>query len=275
MLIGNVHFDFGSKTYIMGILNLSLDSFSGDGLGNNMELVLKTALEMEKFGANVIDLGAESTRRVNNKVRSSQLNYDEEINALIPVIRALRSVITVPLSVDTYKPLVAQRCLEEGVNIINNIWGTRCDPQMFNLVASWNVPIIIMHNNYSNRYHNLIAEIYSSLKYSINFALSCGVNIRNIILDPGLGFGKIVNQNLDIERKLDVFKNLGCPLLIGPSRKSHIGIVLGDLPVTQRFEGTAGVVSTSIVHKVDIVRVHDVQEISRISRMVDLLTRNK
>ena len=122
MLIGNVHFDFGSKTYIMGILNLSLDSFSGDGLGNNMELVLKTALEMEKFGANVIDLGAESTRRVNNKVRSSQLNYDEEINALIPVIRALRSVITVPLSVDTYKPLVAQRCLEEGVNIINNIF---------------------------------------------------------------------------------------------------------------------------------------------------------
>ncbi len=275
MLIRDRHFDFGSKTYIMGILNLSLDSFSGDGLGNNIELVIQTAIQMEESGADIIDIGAESTRRSNNQVQSVQIDYKEEINALVPVIRALTSAISIPLSVDTYKPLVAQHCLEAGVNVINNIWGTRCDPDMFKLVSSWDVPIIIMHNNYSNRYHNLISEIYSSLKYSINFALSCDVNIRNIILDPGLGFGKIVNQNLDIERKLDVLKNLGCPLLIGPSRKSHIGIVLGDLPVTQRFEGTAGIVSTSIAQKVDIVRVHDVKEISRVSRMVDLLTRNK
>ena len=204
MLIRDRHFDFGSKTYIMGILNLSLDSFSGDGLGNNIELVIQTAIQMEESGADIIDIGAESTRRSNNQVQSVQIDYKEEINALVPVIRALTSAISIPLSVDTYKPLVAQHCLEAGVNVINNIWGTRCDPDMFKLVSSWDVPIIIMHNNYSNRYHNLISEIYSSLKYSINFALSCDVNIRNIILDPGLGFGKIVNQNLDIERKLDV-----------------------------------------------------------------------
>jgi len=275
---GGVEFRWGERTYVMGILNLSPDSFSGDGVGG-IKATLSRARHLASEGADIIDVGGESTRP-----GSAPISVDEEIRRVIPVIERLASELSIPLSIDTYKSEVARRALEAGAKMLNDQWGLKHDPRLAELAAEWGVPLILMSNQRDKGgydaglkrdtadYRDVMVEITSSLKASIGLAIKLGVLQENIILDPGIGFGKAWQQDLEIIQRLPELRGLGRPILVGPSRKSLIGRVL-DLPVHDRLEGTAAAVAIAIAHGADMVRVHDVQQMVRVCRMSDAIIR--
>lgn len=264
----NMTFHWGSRTYIMGILNVTPDSFSDGGKFHNFDQALFHAEEMVKEGADIIDVGGESTRPGYQRISD-----EEEIERIAPILEALLKEIEVPISVDTYKSGVAKAALEIGVDIINDIWGLLEDKELAKLAAQYNVPLIMMHNKKDTQYNSLMDEILASLRYSVSLAKEAGVPDQNIILDPGIGFGKDLEQNIEVMRHLEEFRTLGYPILLGTSRKSIIGKTL-DLPANERMEGTAATVTLGIAKgAADIIRIHDVKEMVRVARMTDAMVR--
>ncbi len=265
---GSLSIEWGKRTYIMGILNVTPDSFSGDGVRNDVGLALEQALRFQNDGADIIDVGGESTRP-----GSIPVDLDEERRRVIPVVRSLVSKLSIPISVDTYKPRLAEEAIGAGAAMINDIWGLKHDISMASIVSHSNVPVILMHNQDGVEYSDLIPDVIDSLSKSIEYAIDSGIREENIILDPGIGFGKTPSHNLQLIRRLGEIKAMGFPVLIGTSRKSTLGLVL-DLPVDDRLEGTAATVAISIANGVDIVRVHDVREMKRVSLMSDAIVRD-
>ena len=266
---GDREFRWGERTFIMGVLNVTPDSFSGDGLGGDIEAALAQARRLEAEGADIIDIGGESTRP-----QSSPVSAEEELSRVIPVIEKLAREITVPISIDTYKPDVARRALDAGAGMINDIRGLRLNTELARVAAEWEVPLVIMANQRETTYDQIIPEVISFLKRSIDLAQDAGVDRENIIIDPGIGFGKTLEGNLELIRRLGELKELGRPILLGTSRKSMIGMVL-DLPPEQRLEGTAVTIALGIAGGTDIVRVHDVLEMGRVARMSDAIIRGR
>ena len=278
----NSIFDFGSKTYIMGILNVTPDSFSDGGKFFSVETAVNHAIEMEKEGADIIDIGGESTRP-----GSKPVDIDEEINRVIPVIEELASKIKIPLSIDTYKSEVAKKALDLGVAMVNDITALRHDKNLASLVAEYNVPICLMHmkgepqNMQQNpTYEDVVKEIYDFLIERINFAISIGIKKQNIIIDPGLGFGKRtgkgIEDNSEIIHRLSELKDLGYPILIGASKKTFIGNMCGcksPLSVNERLGGSIAAANTAVMNGADIVRVHDVKETRQSLDFVDKIVR--
>jgi dihydropteroate synthase len=252
----------------MGIINVTPDSFSGDGLGRDLPAVVEQALRFQDQGADFLDLGAESTRPGHEPISA-----DEELGRLIPALEAISARVRLPISVDTYKSRVARQALAAGATIINDIWGLQADPNLAVVAAESGAPLVLMHNQKTRQYRDLLPDIFVSLKHSAAQALQAGVLRENIILDPGFGFGKTPAHNLEVLRRLPEFRSLGYPLLMGTSRKSTIGLVL-DLPVAERIEGTAATVALSIAGGADIVRVHDVKAMVRVCRMTDAVVRD-
>lgn len=264
--------DLSSRTHIMGILNVTPDSFSDGGKFFQPGQAIEHGIQMAEDGADIVDIGAESTRPGAKPVAA-----DEELRRIIPILEGLLKQVAVPISIDTYKSSVAETALEAGAQMINDISGLRFDPQMRHVIAKYRVPVVIMHIKGEPRnmqqhpyYGDLIGEISGYLAESIQLAEEAGIQREKIIVDPGIGFGKRLMDNYEILRRLDEFQKLGCPILIGPSRKSFIGKVL-DLPSDQRLEGTIAAVAIGIQHGAHLVRVHDVKEISRACRIIDLL----
>jgi dihydropteroate synthase len=265
---GNTDFRWGERTYIMGIINMSPDSFSGDGFGSDAG---KAILQAERFiaeGADIIDIGGESTRP-----GSQPTTTEEEINRVIPIIERLAAEINAPISIDTGKSAVANRSLAAGASMINDVWGLKQDPALARVAAEAGVPIILTSNqrNKSCR-QDIMTAVIADLEKSIALAIKAGVVEQNIIIDPGIGFGKSLEQNLEIIRRLAELKFLNKPILLGTSRKSVIGLVL-DLPPDQRLEGTAATVAIGITNGADIIRVHDVKQMARVCRMSDAIIR--
>lgn len=285
--VRNVEFVWGRRTYVMGIINVTPDSFSGDGLLRRsrdwVEAAVTQALRFVEDGADILDVGGESTRP-----GAQPIDAAEEKRRVLPVIRALREVTDVPISIDTYKADVAAAALDAGADMVNDVWGLRMDPEMAPLVARRRVPVVLMHNRSRPKnavqearlggryvgieYENLIEDIKRELMESVALAHAAGVPDDLIILDPGIGFGKTVEQNLELIDRLDEIKALGYPLLVGPSRKSFIGYTL-NLPPEERVEGTAAAVAICIDRGADIVRVHDVRYMVRVARMTDAIVR--
>ena len=242
-------------------------SFSGDGFDSDIAGVNKQGLAFQAEGADILDLGAQSTRPGHIEITAKS-----ELDRLIPALEGLTNNVDIPISVDTYKSEVAKAALESGASIINDIWGLKHDPNIARIAAEHEAPIILMHNQSTTNYNDLIANILESLNHSIELALESGVSKANIIIDPGIGFGKTPDQNLEIIKRLKEFSTLGVPTLIGTSRKSTIGYIL-DTPPHERLEGTASTIALSISAGVDIIRVHDVREMVRVSRMTDAIIR--
>lgn len=258
---------WGNRTYVMGIINLSPDSFSGDGLGDDIPAIVEQALRFQDEGADFLDVGAESTRP-----GARPITQAEEIRLLVPALEAVGAVAKVPVSVDTYKANVARAAVAAGAGIINDVWGLKFDPRLAEVASESGAPLILMHNQANREYGNLIPDVMESLLTSVGIAAASGVSRDNMALDPGIGFGKTPDHNLEILNRLDELKALGFPLLVGTSRKSTIGYVL-DLPVEERLEGTAATVALSIARGADIVRVHDVKQMARVCRMTDAIIR--
>ncbi len=286
MTVGGQRFTWGERTYVMGILNLTPDSFSGDGLIRGTDFVEAAVTQARRFaeeGANILDVGGESTRP-----GSMPVGTEEEMARVIPVIERLAQDIDLPISIDTYKAQVAEAALDAGASLVNDVWGLRMDPDLGPLVAQRGVPVVLMHNRsrpkdaaQSERlggryvgveYVDLMADLIRELRESIEGALEAGVAWEKIIVDPGIGFGKTVEQNLEILRRLRELRVLGRPVLLGTSRKSVVGYTL-DLSPEERVEGTGATVALGIASGVDIVRVHDVKEIVRVARMADAIVR--
>jgi len=261
-------FDYNKRTYIMGILNVTPDSFSDGGNFNSVDKALEHAREMIKEGADIIDLGGESTRPGHEYV-----DADEELRRIIPVIKKLKSELDIPISVDTYKAKVAEESLKLGVEMINDIWGLRNDKNMANVIAKYNAYVCIMHNQDNTEYDkDIIESIKEFLLESINIAIESGIDKDKIVLDPGIGFGKTYEQNLEVLKRLGELKSLGYPILLGTSRKSVIGNTL-NLPPQERVEGTIATTVLGIKDGVDIVRVHDVEKNLRAAKMADAIYR--
>jgi len=256
----------------MGICNLSPDSFSGDGLGSDIEAVVDLARRFVAEGADIIDVGGESTRP--GKEPLSVDDIDDELRLVIPAIERLASEIPVPISIDTYKSGVASRAVKAGAAVINDIWGLKRDPTLADLAAEAGVPIILMSNQRDAPCQDIMPEIISDLERSTSLAIKAGIPEQDIIIDPGIGFGKSLEQNLEIVRRLAELKSLGRPILLGSSRKLMIGLVL-DLPADQRLEGTAATVAIGIANGADMVRVHDVKSMVRVCRMSDAIMRRR
>ena len=270
---GGTTFRWGERTYVMGVVNVTPDSFSGDGLAHDVEAAVALALRMEAEGADIVDVGGESTRRYDDRPAAVPIRAEEELRRVVPVIERMSSELTIPISVDTYKAEVARRCLESGASMVNNVWGVPGDSEMLGVVAEHGVPIVLMHNQTGHQYGDLISDITEALGGAVEMARESGIPRENIIVDPGIGFGKVADQSLEIERRLAEFKVIGSPILVGPSRKSHIGLVLGGLPPEDRLEGAAAVVALCISGGADVVRVHDVKEMVRVARMSDAILR--
>jgi len=263
-----------TRTLVMGILNVTPDSFSDRGLYGDAEAAIRHGLQMAEDGADVIDVGGESTRP-----GAQAVTAEEELARVIPIVEALADQIRTPISIDTYKPEVARAALDAGAGIINDIMGL-ADPEMRALSAERRTPSIIMHMKGTPRtmqedpvYEDVVSEIMAFLRERVEAVVGAGLPREYLIVDPGIGFGKTAEHNLEIIRKLADFKSLGLPILIGPSRKAFIGKVLGDLPPTERLEGTAAAVALSIANGANIVRVHDVKEMVRVARVSDAVVR--
>ncbi len=286
--MSETHFEWGSQTYIMGIVNVTPDSFSGDGLARDETWVEKAVAQAEAqvaAGAHILDIGGESTRP-----GSSPTPLDEELRRVIPAVRAVAARVQIPISVDTYKAEVAQQAIEAGASIINDVWGLRMDNDMARVAAESSVPVILMHNRSKPKdavqeaqlggryigveYNELLGDIKRELSDSVEMALQAGVKEDCIIIDPGIGFGKTVEQNLELVDRLGELKELGYPILVGPSRKSFVGYTL-NLPPEQRVEGTAAAVTLCIDRGADIVRVHDVLPMARVAKIADAIVRRK
>lgn len=264
----NTEFHWGERTYIMGVINLSPDSFSGDGL-SNPEAAEAQAKRFIAEGADIIDIGGESTRP-----GSQPVSVDEELGRVAPVIERLAAKLPVPISIDTYKSAVASRALDAGASMINDVWGLKQDAKLAEIAAEFGVPIILTSNQRDKPCDDIMPEVISSLKRSISLAMAAGLARENIIVDPGIGFGKSLEQNLEIIRRLAELKSLDRPILLGTSHKSFIGLVL-DLPPDQRLEGTAATIAIGIAHGADIIRVHDVKQMARVCRMSDAIMRRR
>ena len=261
-------FDFGEKTYIMGILNVTPDSFSDGGEYTNVELAIKHSKEMIEQGADIIDIGGESTRP-----GSALVDESEEIKRVIPVVKKLINSIDVPISVDTYKSSVASEVLKMGVPMINDIWGLQKDKLMADVIAKHDAYVVIMHNQDGTEYEeDIMLSINKFLRNSIEIAKKAGIKEDKIILDPGIGFGKTSEQNMYVMKHIDELKELGYPILLGTSRKSMIGKIL-DLPAKERVEGTIATTVMGIIQGVDIVRVHDIKENIRAAKVTDAIYR--
>ena len=270
-MCGNRRLVWGSRTYIMGVVNVSHDSFSGDGI-RDVSAAVAQAQRFVEEGADIIDIGGESTRAIEGDPKYTRISEDDELRRVIPVLENLVSRISNPISVDTYKPKVARFALEAGASMLNDIWGLRFDVAMAELAALHQIPMVLMHNQDEVLYSDLLSEVKDSLKKSVWKAKQVGLKDENIILDPGIGFAKSTKDSLEIIRRLKEIKDLGYPILLGTSRKSFIGSVL-DLPVEQRLEGSSASVALAIANGADIVRVHDVKAMTRVARMADAVVR--
>ncbi len=283
---GKQLFDWGHRTYVMGIINVTPDSFSGDGTYNAQNYVDASLKQAERFaneGADIVDIGGESTRP-----GAELVEPEEELERIIPVVEAIQANLDIPISIDTYKATVAEAAIQAGAELVNDVWACKGDPEMAPLLARAGVPVVLMHNRSKARnaqlvanlggryigveYDNLMEDIKRELLESVKIALKAGVSKEKIILDPGIGFGKTVEQNLELLRRSREIKAMGFPLLIGSSRKSFIGFTL-DQSTEQRLEGTAATVAIAIDRGADIIRVHDVKEMALVARMTDALTR--
>ncbi|WP_226671297.1 dihydropteroate synthase [Metabacillus litoralis] len=262
---GEYSLDVEKKTLVMGILNITPDSFSDGGNYIDLDLAIYHAKEMVKNGADIIDIGGESTRPGFKPV-----SVDEELARVVPVINKLSNELDVPISIDTYKAEVAKQAIEAGASIINDVWGAKADPEMANIAAKYHVPIILMHNRHDRNYDQIIPDMIADLLESVTIVKNAGVTDDQIILDPGIGFAKTINDNLHVMRNLDAFTQLGYPVLLGTSRKSFIGNVL-DLPPNERMEGTGATICLGIEKGCHIIRVHDVLEMSRMAKMMDAM----
>ena len=258
---------WGVRTYVMGIINVTPDSFSGDGLGGDVAAAVDLALRFQDEGADILDIGAVSTRPGHQ-----QVSLDEELRRLMPALEAVANRVKLPISVDTYNAAVARRAVDAGAVIINDIWGLKADPLLAKVAADTGAGLVLMHNQRGTEYHDLLPDVVSSLESSVGTALEAGVPQVNIIIDPGIGFGKTPDHNLEILARIDILKSIGCPILVGASRKSTLGLLL-DLPPGQRVEGTAATVSLAIAGGADLVRVHDVKEMVRVCRVADAVVR--
>ena len=281
--------EWGKRTYVMGILNITPDSFSGDGLlggGDvSLQVVLEKARQMIADGADILDVGGESTRP-----GAQPVSLQEELERVVPVLQALAKETGVLISVDTYRAAVAEAALQAGAHLVNDVWGLHADPELAGVAARYAAPVVLMHNRsaWANAeikerlggryvgtpYDNLLEDVKREQLESVALALKAGIPPEHIILDPGIGFGKTVEQNLELLNRMGELRALGYPLLLGPSRKSFIGYTL-NLPPDQRLEGTAAAVAVGIVRGADIVRVHDVAFMSRVARMTDAIVRVK
>ncbi|MBD8045509.1 MAG: dihydropteroate synthase [Clostridium argentinense] len=269
MKIGNRKFELGKKTYIMGILNVTPDSFSDGGKFNNIDAAVAHALEMIEEDVDIIDIGGESTRPGHIAV-----SEEEELERIVPIIKEIRKHTDIPISIDTYKGKVAEEAIKAGASLINDVWGFKKDPYMSKVAAKYDVPCCLMHNRENQNYNNLIEDMIEDLKECVSIALSSGVKKENIILDPGVGFAKTYEDNLNVMRNLDRFKELGYSMLLGTSRKSLIGNTL-NLPPKERVEGTIATTVIGVMNGYDFVRVHDVKENSRAALMADAIYRKK
>ncbi len=269
--------DFSKKTHIMGVLNITPDSFSDGGMHFDKSRAIDRALRMIDEGADILDIGGESTRP-----GSEPVSLAEELRRILPVIEALSKNISIPISIDTYKSDVAARALEAGASIVNDISGMRFDPEMPKVISKFKVPVVIMHIKGTPKnmqinptYKALIPEIMAYFRTSIRLAAQFGIPDNMIILDPGIGFGKTFAHNLEIINNLQQFSVFENPILIGPSRKAFLGSILGDLPVQERLEGTAASVAISIIKGAHIVRVHDVKEMTRVAKVADAIKQQR
>ncbi len=259
------NFYYNKETLVMGILNVTPDSFSDGGSYLELENAISQGLKMEAEGAHIIDVGGESTRPGHIKISEK-----EEIARITPIISALSDKLTIPISIDTYKSNVAQAAFEAGASIINDVWGAKYDPRIAEVAAHYNAPIILMHNRSNQDYIDLIPDMLEDMKESIRIAKEKGVSDEQIILDPGVGFAKSYEGNLEVIRNLEHFSTLGYPVLLGTSRKSFIGHAV-DLPVTQRDEATGATSCYGVSKGVNIVRVHNVEMNVRLLRMMDII----
>lgn len=262
---GQYTLDYANKTLIMGILNVTPDSFSDGGKYNHLENAVQHARQMIEDGADILDIGGESTRPGYERISDA-----EEISRVVPAIEAITKELHIPISIDTYKSEVAKKAVEAGAVIINDIWGAKADPEIADVAAETGVPIILMHNRNDRDYSNFIRDVLNDLYESITIAKKAGVKDDQIILDPGIGFAKDLAENLEMMRHLGTLVSLGYPVLLGTSKKSMIGGVL-DLPVSERTEGTGATVCFGIQQGCQIVRIHDVKEMSRTAKMMDAL----
>lgn len=263
----NRTYNLGERTLIMGVINVTPDSFSDGGKYPTAAAAVEEALRMVEHGADIIDVGGESTRP-----GYAAISVEEEISRAIPVIKAIRAASAIPISIDTYKSPVARAAFAAGADMLNDIWGGLRDPAILEFAASTGLPVCLMHNKDDTRYQDLLSEVISHLQDCASRALAAGVADENIILDPGIGFGKDYRQNLEVMRRLREITSLRYPILLGTSRKSTIGKIL-DLPADQRLEGTAATVAYGITCGVEIVRVHDLLEMQRVVRMTDAICR--
>ena len=270
--IGGKLFNWKSKTFVMGVINVTPDSFSGDGVDFNIDLAVQKAVEFERFGCHILDIGGESTRPSITYGNTSTTSAELEEQRVIPAIQAISKAVSIPISIDTYKASVAQKAIQSGASLVNDVWGFTKDPKMASIVSDLKVPVVLMHNQDHTVYGDMVNDIINRLEELKTNAMNSGVLEANIILDPGIGFGKNVVQNIELFRSLEMLQKLNSPILIGSSRKSTIGKVL-DLPPDQRVEGTAATVVISIIKGADIVRVHDVKEMMRVVKMTDAIVR--
>ncbi|MDQ6877828.1 MAG: dihydropteroate synthase [Candidatus Dormibacteraeota bacterium] len=262
--IGGRRFEWGSRTYVMGVVNATPDSFSGDGIGADHAKAVAQAMRMVKEGADLLDVGGESTRPGHVPVSTA-----EEISRTEAVVRDLARESGVPVSIDTYKLEVAEAAVAAGSTVLNDIWGLTRSPALGELAARHGCALVLMHNQDGTDYSDdLMTEIKRFLRVAADRAVAAGVRRERVIIDPGIGFGKTAEHNWIVMRRLDELKELGLPILIGTSRKSFIGKLL-DLPVTERLEGTAATVTAAVLRGVDIVRVHDVEAMTRVVRVAD------
>lgn len=272
-------FEWGTRTYLMGILNVTPDSFSDGGEFNTLDAACVQAQKMVEAGADILDIGGQSTRP-----GAAEISLEEELNRVLPIIKTLRQpanpCATIPISVDTTRAAVAQAAIEAGADMINDISGATFDPEMLSVVAKLEVPLVLMHIRGTPQtmqqftdYQDLIGEIYQFLEERVKAAVVAGVNSSKIIIDPGIGFAKTYQQNLEILRKLPIFHGLNCPILVGVSRKSFIGHLLNQSQAKARVWGTAAACTSAIASLTDILRVHDVQEMRDVSLVADAIFR--
>ncbi|TMF90109.1 MAG: dihydropteroate synthase [Chloroflexi bacterium] len=263
-LIGGRRFDWGSRVYLMGIVNVTPDSFSGDGLAHDPEAAVALGLRMVAEGADLLDVGGESTRPGHTPVSA-----EEEIARAVPVVARLAREARVPISVDTSKLAVAEAALEAGAALVNDVWGLQRAPGIAALCARREAGLVLMHNQAGHEYGDLLAEIASRLRQSLAAALGAGVPRERVLLDPGIGFGKTAEQNVQVLRHLERLRELGQPLLVGVSRKGFLARIFGLEEPEARVDGTAAAVAAAVLRGADVVRVHDVARMARVVRVAE------
>ncbi len=277
---GDTLLHWGTKTYVMGILNVTPDSFSGDGVGGDRDAAIARAMQFVQDGADIIDIGGESTRP-----GAAFVPTEEERARVVPVIAALAPRLSVPISVDTSRASVAEAALAAGATMVNDVWALHRDPALAGVVARSGAALILMHNRSATAtvdrlgghyddvtYSDVVADVIAWLRESVAVATAAGIPRSKLIVDPGIGFGKTVGQNLTLMRRFAELRALGLPILAGTSRKSFIGLTL-NLPVEDRLEGTAATIALAIAGGADLIRVHDVRAMTRVARMTDAITR--